>query len=144
MLISSSFKGMGMPCQGIVPWDYTLQGCCPKRTFLQGSSPKRTFSWCWLVCLCHVIKTTNMADKLEKHSLFRQKQAFCINIKVFCWLTCGRTRVINLFWVGVGSDPDPSGSIWPTPAQTSLKSTTDLERNINENLVYIYKSTLFK
>ncbi len=29
------------------------------------------FSWCWLVYLCHVIKTTKMADKLEKTLTFQ-------------------------------------------------------------------------
>ncbi len=53
----------------------------PKRMFLQElqpagqgsrlSSPKRTFSGCWLVSLCHMIKTTKMADKLEKALTFQ-------------------------------------------------------------------------
>ncbi len=30
-----------------------------------------------------MIKTTKMTDSLEKHSPFRQKQTFCIIIKVF-------------------------------------------------------------
>ncbi len=47
----------------------------PKRTFLQGLQPACRavvpFHWCWLVCLCHVIKTTKMADTLEKALTFQ-------------------------------------------------------------------------
>ncbi len=60
-----------MPCQyqGVVAWNYTLQDSSPKRTFLQGLQPAGRavvpFSWCWLVCLCHVVKTTKMADTFQ-------------------------------------------------------------------------------
>ncbi len=105
----------------------------PKERFLQGSSPKRTFSWCWSVCLSHLIKTTKKADKLEKHSLFRQKQTFCIIIKVFCWQNCcGRTRIINLFWVEVGIDPLWSGSM-PLIASLS-RAVTQIPRNQSDQL----------
>ncbi len=69
--------------QGIVPWDYTLHGrdVVPKECFCKAVFPKEHF----LDADWSVIKTTKMADKLEKHSPFRQKQTFCILIKVFCW-----------------------------------------------------------
>ncbi len=42
-----------------------------------------------------------VADNLEKHSPFRQKQTFCIIMEVFCWWNCcGRSRIINSFWMG--------------------------------------------
>ncbi len=80
---SSSFRmGDALPGPGRCPMGLQPAGqvWSPKRTFLQGlqlagqgSNTKRTFSWCWLVFLCHVIKTTKMADKLEKTLTFQRE-----------------------------------------------------------------------
>ncbi len=62
---SSSFRmGDALPGPGIVPKEQFLQGLQP------ASRAVVPFSWCWLVCLFHVIKTTKMADTLEKALTF--------------------------------------------------------------------------
>ncbi len=105
----------------------------------QGSSPKRTFSWCWLVCLCHVIKTTKMADKLEKALTFQTETNILHHYEGILLLKllsqnqnyqlvlCGSRDWSLWIWLTAldgfaisGIDPDPSRSIWPTPTQTSL------------------------
>ncbi len=48
--------------------------------------------------------STKMADSLDKHSPFRQKNVWhyyecMLLVKLLC-----RTRIINSFWVGVGID----------------------------------------
>ncbi len=68
-----------MTCQdqGVVLWDYTRQAgqYSQKNVFAETTTSWQAtvvqFSWCWLVCLCHVIKTTKMADKLEKALAFQ-------------------------------------------------------------------------
>ncbi len=64
--------------QGVVPWDYTLQGgdVVPKERFCRAVVPKEHFLDANLDCLCLVIKTTKMPDKLEKRSPFKQKKYF--------------------------------------------------------------------
>ncbi len=62
----------------------------------EGGNPKRRL-------FCHVPKITKIMASLDKDSPSRQKEIFCIIMKVFCWWNCcGRTRIINLFWVRSG------------------------------------------
>ncbi len=156
---SSSFRmgdaipGPGRSSMGLQP---AGQVCSPKRTCLQGlqpagqdSSPKRTFSWCWLVFLCHMIKTTKMADKLEKALTFQTETNILhrykgILLQKLLWqnqnyqLVLGGSRdwYLRIWLIALdgftisGSDPGLSGSIWLTPTQTSLliHTTTSLAR----------------
>ncbi len=117
--------GDALPGPGLSPMGLHPAGraVVPKEIFLQGLQPASMavvpFSWCWLVCLCHVIKTTKMADKLEKELTFQRETNILHHYKGILLLKLlWQNRIINSFCVGVGIDH--SGSIWPTPTQTSL------------------------
>ncbi len=84
---SSSFR-MGCPARArAVVWGlpgFSPMELLPSRALV----PKERFldaDWSFGSSLCHMIKITKIAHSLENHSPFRQKQTFCIIIKVFCW-----------------------------------------------------------
>ncbi len=123
---SSSFRmGDALPGPGRSPMGLYPAGraVVPKERFLHGLQPTGRavfpFSWCWLVCLCHMIKTTKMADKLDKALTFQRETNILHHYKgIFLLkLVAGPELSTRFVWE---SGIDPSGSIWPNPTQTLL------------------------
>ncbi len=141
---SSTFRmGDALPGQGRSPMGLQSagQGSSSKRTFLQGlqpagqgSSPKRTFSWCWLVCLCHVIKTKKIAEKLEKALTFQTETNILHHYKgiLLLKLLWQNQNYQLVFWVGVGIDPSGSGSLPSTASPTWTE--TQIPRDQSDRL----------
>ncbi len=131
---SSPFRmGDALPGPGHSPMGLHPAGraVVTKEIFLQGLQPAGRavvpFSLCWLVCLCHLIKTAKMANKLEKALTFQREKNILHHYKGilllkqlwqnqnYQFVLCGsQDWSLDGFAVS-GSDPDPSGSTDPHP-----------------------------
>ncbi len=100
-----------MPCQG--------KGSSLETTRGAGRAvvPKERYSWCWLVCWVKFVshdKNNKDGEHFGYRLTFHNKQMFCL---IMIQWSCGRTRIINLFWLKVEIEPSGLVSLTLVPLQ---------------------------